>query len=162
MKSRMACFAGPSFHEARGTTPSAAALEAAARKAGRAGRAASAPSTKRRLRRSEGRGGMIGLRFNQPRRWRLCELLHSAPERVTLRCGQFRLGASVSVLNPSYGEMALAGVVLGVLSGIDVKPRAKAPMAELRRRTVGCDGARITYAIFIRVRRDVRHFLSLP
>jgi hypothetical protein len=57
--------------------------------------------------------------------------------------------------------MALAGVVLGVLSGIDVKPRAEAPMAELRRRAVGSDGAWITYAIFIRVRRDVCHFLPL-
>jgi hypothetical protein len=51
-------------------------------------------------------------------------------------------------------------VVLGVLPGIDVKPRAQAPMVELRRCAVGCDRARITDAIFICVRRDARHLLS--
>ena len=55
--------------------------------------------------------------------------------------------------------MTVAGVVLGVLSGIDVEPGAQAPMAELRRGAVGCDRAWITDAIFICVRRDARHFL---
>jgi hypothetical protein len=34
-------------------------------------------------------------------------------------------------------------------------------MAELRRCAVGCDRTRITDAVFIRVRRDARHFLPL-
>jgi hypothetical protein len=65
------------------------------------------------------------------------------------------------VSSTSESEMTFAGVVLGVLSGIDVKPRAQAPMVELRRRAVGCDRARITDAIFVSVRRDARHLLPL-
>src|SRR5580698_10622585 len=57
-----------------------------------------------------------------------------------------------------HHKMALAGVVVRVLSGVDVEPRAKTAMSELRRRTVSGDRARIADAVFVRVRRDVRHF----
>ncbi len=50
MKSRIACFAGPSFHEASGAADWASAGVQAARSPGSAGKPASAPSTKRRLR----------------------------------------------------------------------------------------------------------------
>ena len=68
-------------------------------------------------------------------------------------------GALIRRFYPSC-ESVLAQVVLGIEPGIDVEPGAQAPMAELRRRAVRRDRARITDAIFISVRRDARRLPS--
>jgi hypothetical protein len=58
-------------------------------------------------------------------------------------------------------ETALAEVVLGVEAGIHSEPLAHAPMIQLGRFAIGRNWTRIANTIFVRVRPDVGHFLSL-
>src|SRR5271154_3793348 len=58
-------------------------------------------------------------------------------------------------------EKVFVGVVLGIESRVDVEPGAHAPMVDARRRAVGRHGAGVADTIFVGMRRDPRHLLSL-
>src|ERR1700733_15975740 len=69
---------------------------------------------------------------------------------------------SVGFVTTNHHKMALADVVLGIEPGVDVKPRAQAPMIQLRRPTVGRHRAGVADQIFVGGWRDSRHLLALP
>src|SRR5208337_3977479 len=58
-----------------------------------------------------------------------------------------------------FGEAVV--VVFRIESGVDVEPGAHAPVVELWRLAVGRHRSRVADTVFVRVRRDAGHLLSL-
>src|SRR5271166_2018473 len=81
------------------------------------------------------------------------------PASATQARGEGTRKASVDLFPPPCGEAVV--VVLGIESGVDVEPRAHAPMIEPRRLAVGRHRAGVADAVFVYVGSYPRHLLSL-